>query len=442
MTAIASDASASGATFETVVRQYAALVPAVVIAYSLVIDPLINLQPVTDSGLGGADQIEKSTLLAQLLIPVLFVSLAFLSTIVYPRRWQALLPVLVPLVAFLCFALVSATWSPAPARSFMLATYQSVLCALLALSIAMSGDPLKIFRNILWVFAVAMAINLLFVVMRPPGSIGHQGIYPYKNTLGGAAACALIVALAHIGNRGTWIRFSAVAVSAIAVIVLVASESKTAIALAVFAPAAAFGVLYLSPRLNANAMLVMAIAGGAIVSASVVAAQIWLFTPDDLLRWMFGDPTFTGRTNIWAFIYSHITEAPAFGHGYRGFWGIGELSPKLHSEIEFIRATGSSHNGFLDIALDTGLVGLLLLTAFIVSTLWSATRASNGRGAAFLFLSIALFVLGRNMMESVLLWSSFFDNLLFVLAGLSAAYLASERKTAQPYLDHLGGRTR
>lgn len=432
MTAVASGRINLNSGFDAAIRGFAALVPAIVIAYSLIIDPLINLQPVADAGSAGIlDREEKSTFFAQLLIPTLFVAMVFLATLRLPRQWSYTLPVLGPLLAFLGFAVVSSFWSAVPARSAMLAVYQGLLCALLLLSICLSGDPKRIFRNIFWIFAIAMAINLLFVVMRPAGEIGHQGIYPYKNTLGAAAGCALILALAHLADRRVFLKLSAFATLTLAVIVLAASESKTSIALAVMAPAAAFSVLHLASRFHVGGMTLLF--GGMIfvLSVLVVAAQIWPFRPDDILVLVFGDPTFTGRTNIWSFISSHISDAPLAGHGYRGFWGIGELSPKLHSEIEFIRDTGSGHNGFLDVLLDTGAAGFTFLAVFIFATLYSSARAANGTGIGFLCLSIAFFVIGRNMMESVILWSTFFDNLLFVLTGLSAAFLAASDRVAQ-----------
>ena len=66
---------------EMVARGFAAAVPAIVIAYSVIIDPLINLQPVAQRDFSGAvpADLSKSTLVAQLLVPTLFVMLGFLA---------------------------------------------------------------------------------------------------------------------------------------------------------------------------------------------------------------------------------------------------------------------------------------------------------------------------------------------------------------------------
>ncbi len=426
-----------GSALETMARRFAAAVPAVVIAYSVVIDPLINLQPVAQRDFIGAvtDDFRKSTLVAQLLVPSLFVTLAFLATIAPPRRLDSLLPVLAPLSALLGLALASALWSPVPGRSFILATYQILLCALLVLSISISQNPDRIFRNIFWVFAAAIAINLLFVIARPPGPIGHQGIYPFKNTLGSATACGIMIALYQFKNRSPFVRFCALTTVLFGVVVLLASESKTAIGLAIAAPTAAAILLFLSDRLRLSAVSVAAGLLLLIAPALIVLAQVFRFTVTDLLEKGLGDATFTGRTHIWSFISSHIEQAPWLGGGYRGFWGIGDLSPKLRSEIEFIRVTGSSHNGFLDITLDLGFVGLFLLLILVVAVLPRCGRIADGRGTAFVFLSVALFVVGRNTMESVILWSTFFDGLLFLLVGLSACYLAGTRSPRHPFAE-------
>ena len=423
-----------GAALAGMTRHFAAIVPAIIIAYSVIIDPLINLKPVSEGLVGGPRTADagKSTLLAQMLIPALFVTLGFLSTIAPPRGLRSLLPVLVPLGAFLCLALVSAAWSAVPTRALVLAIYQILLCTLLALSVTISGDPHRIFRNIFWVFAAAVAINLLFVLARPPGPIGHQGIYPFKNMLGSAIACAIILALGQLGSRRTLLRISAAATLLFGVVVLLASQSKTAIALVVVAPAAALTILFLSKRLRMAPVGVVIGLLMFLVPALILVTQVTRLSLSDLLTWALGDTTFTGRTRIWSFVSSHIEQAPVLGHGYRGFWGIGDLSPKLRSEIEFIRVTGSSHNGFFDITLDLGFVGLALLTVLIATIFIQCSRAVDGRGTAFLFLSLVLFVVGRNTMESVILWSTFFDNLLFVMAGLCACYLVGNRQKPAP----------
>lgn len=82
------------------------------------------------------------------------------------------------------------------------------------------------------------------------------------------------------------------------------------------------------------------------------------------------DLSLTGRTYFWPLVVNAINKHPIFGHGYQGFWqpwrGIDNpalpiRSPRLGGFIP-----EHSHNGFLDIGLDIGWLGLAL---FIISLL-------------------------------------------------------------------------
>jgi len=70
------------------------------------------------------------------------------------------------------------------------------------------------------------------------------------------------------------------------------------------------------------------------------------------------DETLTERTTIWAVLVPHAMEKPIFGHAFGGFW-----------TDEMRRQTSSyGHNGYLDAILDMGVIGLILLSAFLLSS--------------------------------------------------------------------------
>jgi len=75
------------------------------------------------------------------------------------------------------------------------------------------------------------------------------------------------------------------------------------------------------------------------------------------------DMTFTGRTDIWAFI-NFETVNPLIGAGFWNFWqgeGGDKVSEAMGVEIP------NAHNGYLDTYLDGGLIGLGLLFCVLVS---------------------------------------------------------------------------
>lgn len=67
--------------------------------------------------------------------------------------------------------------------------------------------------------------------------------------------------------------------------------------------------------------------------------------------------TLTERSEIWAFLVPYALENSMLGHGYGGFW------------TEAIRGQSSSHahNGYLDVILDLGFVGLIFFSLFLLS---------------------------------------------------------------------------
>jgi O-antigen ligase len=111
----------------------------------------------------------------------------------------------------------------------------------------------------------------------------------------------------------------------------------------------------------------------------------------------------SGRTEIWSLVVSNILNRPILGYGYSAFWG---AAPE--SEI-IDRTMGTpilySHNGYLEIFLTMGAVGLLLTLGFLGSGIkrayyWSE-RDSSSVGLwplAFLF-----FFLLHNLAECTIL---------------------------------------
>jgi exopolysaccharide production protein ExoQ len=75
------------------------------------------------------------------------------------------------------------------------------------------------------------------------------------------------------------------------------------------------------------------------------------------------DPTLTGRTVIWnAVLRTHTN--PLFGAGYESFW----LGPRLLRVWALAGGVNEAHNGYLEVYLNLGIVGLFLLVAFLISS--------------------------------------------------------------------------
>ncbi|MEM7425040.1 MAG: O-antigen ligase family protein [Pseudomonadota bacterium] len=412
----------------------AATLPALVLGYSALIDPLVNFnlaEGITHGRMVIISGEEKSTFLAKLLIPAFLVVALLLAYRLNPTLPRRLKTLAVPGALFLAFAFASFMWAKSPADTRTFAIYQILLCGTLFVAVAASGEPVRILRCLLLMFAVTVAANLVAVLLRPESLDGHAGIYNFKNTLGGAAGCALLFGVFHLFEGRLFWRAVAWFTTIGALVLTFASGAKTAIALVFFAPILAtvfWGtgrLLSLGPLLTSLVLLALGVSG--FMTVSLLAD----FNVDDVLKAVYGDTTFTGRTDIWAFMYDYIQQSPWYGNGYRGFWSLGLESPKHRSEDSFIRTIGGGHNGYMDILLDLGVIGLGLLMAFMLTMLGIINRfALRPARRSLCYLSMFIFLGTRNMMESGILWTPAFDSLSFVLVGLLACFYEPQDRSA------------
>ncbi|HKW64956.1 MAG TPA: O-antigen ligase family protein [Candidatus Acidoferrum sp.] len=131
----------------------------------------------------------------------------------------------------------------------------------------------------------------------------------------------------------------------------------------------------------------------------------------------------TGRTDLWVFILSMHTN-PALGTGYESFW----LGPRLAAV--WARFVGSgineAHNGYLEVYINLGLIGLTLLSTFLIASYRNIGKAlSSGLGLASLSLALWTVLLFYNVTEaafkgSQLMW------LAFLLGAIAVSQCAKD----------------
>ena len=84
------------------------------------------------------------------------------------------------------------------------------------------------------------------------------------------------------------------------------------------------------------------------------------------------DTTLTGRTDLWAELVG-MAQNPLIGTGYDSFW-LGDRMEKIWGQ--FMWKPTQSHNGYLEIFLELGLIGLFLLSCIIISA-FKSIRVKN-----------------------------------------------------------------
>jgi exopolysaccharide production protein ExoQ len=134
------------------------------------------------------------------------------------------------------------------------------------------------------------------------------------------------------------------------------------------------------------------------------------------------DPTLTGRTNIWKAVLSTNTN-PLIGTGYESFW----LGPRLSHVWRLAGGQNEAHNGYLEVYLNLGLVGVFLLFVFLIASYRAiCKRLSPSFSLASLSLALWTIVLFYNMTES----AAFRGQFLWVIFVLVVIIVSAHTPTA------------
>lgn len=162
--------------------------------------------------------------------------------------------------------------------------------------------------------------------------------------------------------------------------------------------------------LDANTLTV--IIGIIIIFGTAIPFNIELM-PSNVSILLNRNETLTGRTEIWAYLVPYAMSNPIIGHGFGGFW------TDEHREA----SSSNAHNGYLDIILDTGIIGLVLFAMFwIYCCRMSAKLISQDYGLGHLWVCVLIAGVLHNITESSL--TSFTNILgaanLFILLSVAS----------------------
>ena len=319
--------------------------------------------------------------------------------------------VTLPLVlTFIAFA-ISATLSAYPdvaARRLVLAAL-TIFQAIIVLLLPHGREH---FARLLAVTAIIVLAACYIGVAFFPGLSIHQasdiaepdlagdwrGFFTHKN---GAGASMVLLIFIGIFVCRAWNRLAGVCIIVLAAIFLNFTHSKSPLNLL----PVVLVLSYLLPRTR-NSLLALALVTGMPLLLNLLGVGSVMFGPiGDLVHDLMSDPTYTGRDVIWRFALDHVAQRPLFGFGFESFWGM----PDLVANWSYLESWGyrasDAHNGYLNLAVTTGLIGLGLSLLWIVARPFADYRRAVALGAdralTALFLQIWLFTLCLAGYESV-----------------------------------------
>ena len=358
----------------------------------------------------------------------IFYLLAFalvLVTAMQRRGFGALraMPLLLGCLQLWC--LTSAIWADAHGVAFR----RAVLEVILSLSVLLSADtigPERAFRYWRIVLAAILAVNWISIplianaVHLPgeidPGLVGDwRGLYGQKNAAGAVCAITALLFLFTRNGRYNWMGWL---VAAAALAFLVMTRSKTSLAL--FPVALVAGLAYRAAWRDGLSRAIFAVT--AILLVTGLGATALLYT--DAISRVLDDPTeFTGRAEIWQAYIAYARDHPWLGSGFGTLSNTSVLSP-IHGYAvsRWVETIGDSHNGYLQVLVMLGGVGLVLtLLGLVIEPVvrfWPLSY-QNANFKALLFALFVFFVL-HNFTESDFLQSDsgVWFSMLLVLAAL------------------------
>lgn len=390
-----------------------ALIPILACVYATIVFPLIIVS---------CDPTDSACLMeARPESKIFWPALGAISAVLAVRNFSRLRfpPHILWLFGYLALAGMSVLWAFKPETSFIRFTQQAMIVASIVVPALLASRKADLVRGLFLCFALATILNVFFVLGRPPidtkfATWGYPGYFSGKNYLGECEAIAILLALhetLHPGKRRVFGIFIAVT----AAVLLVLSNSKTAMGLTFLVPLLAGATLLIRRATRISPALILL----SIPVCWLILTTLTGFSIYRISYILYGDPTFTGRSIIWDFVESEIEHRPLLGWGYQSFWLVGPDAPSIVDAPGWVKDMPNGHNGYLDVKVELGYAGYALFLAFIFATLHAIGRvADRAPTRAWLLLTLALQIIITNGLESI--WMRGFEMLWIVFLILVA----------------------
>jgi len=310
------------------------------------------------------------------------------------------------LLLLLCaLAFASMLWSQNPGHTLVDAL-NLLLTTLFAMYLYLRYPGDRVVSFLTFAAFISLVLCVVAVVAFPNVGIdayqqdAWRGIFGQRNNC--AAACALFLAFGlHMRAWGIVEKLMQGSVVVLSLVFVVMSGSRTGWVLTILAITLTYGLRLIARiRTLDRIVVLMMLAVPTAVGAFLVASN-FVF----LLAAVDKDPTLTQRTIIWAQVLPSIAKHPLLGYGYSGFWA-GLNGESMQTVLVTGWMEGQAQDGYLDILLQFGLVGLIPLIAVFLRGLVQSAKAVDRRWlnrATMLAIVLLPLILVENIGESSLL---------------------------------------
>ena len=324
---------------------------------------------------------------------------------------------------FILLALISVLWSIAPVVTVFRAL-ELFFAALVAAYIGMRYDSAQLMDFLFWFGAILLILSIAIIVAAPktgtmywtPFDGAWRGIYWHRNHLGSMTAlinmvylCRAVTSIEKRDRMGYLDGFFYI----LSMVVLYFAESASGYILFIFLHFIVFCIwLWLKVHYRLQRRHYYGIFG-------VLTAGLILILSN--LEFVFGvfnrSTTLTGRVGLWNYLLSDVVSQRLWwGHGFGAAWTLDSFREEVRKHVGWASQPLISDNGFFDILLHVGVVGLLLFMGILSIVLARSLRFAIFQKtlAGFFPLLFLLYALLANIPFSLFAETEVFVWLLLV----------------------------
>ena len=308
----------------------------------------------------------------------LYTALLVFGVVVLVRRGRkvgSLLRANVPIVLFFLYCAASVLWSDYPVVSFK-RWIKAVGDLVMVMIVLTDPDRLAAIKRLLARTGFLLVpVSILVIKYYPAIGVHYSpaegkqiitGLTNDKNALG--AICLLFglgflwrFLAAYRDREGTHrTRHLIVHGTLLAMVMWLFSKANSMTSLLCFVLASTLIVATSVPALARKRAVVNLLVAAAL---AVAALPLFLDIGTGLLKTVGRDATFTGRTEIWKEVLA-VDTSPILGAGFESFWLGAPLDGPRHGRSWHVN---EAHNGYLEVYLNLGWVGIVLLAVVIVT---------------------------------------------------------------------------
>lgn len=311
---------------------------------------------------------------------------------------------------FFIFAIASIIWSKYLPVSFY-KIFILIFCSLVAACVGIIYSHQSMIRKLSWFFIVLIILSYSLIFFFPGYGIhsndihagAWRGIFFQKNTLAIMMAFGSVFILYRISIEKILhlkVVFGIFYISAAFLIFFSQSAAgKILFLISIFLMLIFYFWVKMQSRLNRWHYM---LAGSLLILLALIA----ILNLEKIFGLFNRDSSISGRIPLWAFVIRLVWgDQPWLGGGFGFPWSSHAIRWSVQQAIGWGFAPITSHNGYIDIFLHLGLVGLLLFSAVLIFTLYRSIKTIVQQKTffnSFLFALLILIFLA-NISESLFL---------------------------------------